>query len=88
MQFIPIFIHNYVSEFTVEAYCFAEGRCLFKQPGILAVSVTTYYWYPNYFVIIGVRGSSVSGRQVFDIRLLALYAPVSSSLAPFCWWHY
>ena len=23
---------NYVSQFTVEAYCFADGRCLFKQP--------------------------------------------------------
>ena len=23
---------NYVSQFTVETYCFADGRCLFKQP--------------------------------------------------------
>ena len=23
---------SYVSQFTVEAYCFADGRCLFKQP--------------------------------------------------------
>ena len=22
----------YVSQFTVESYCFADGRCLFKQP--------------------------------------------------------
>ena len=22
----------YVSQFTVETYCFADGRCLFKQP--------------------------------------------------------
>ena len=24
--------HNYVSQFTVETYCFADGWCLFKQP--------------------------------------------------------
>ena len=24
--------YNYVSQFTVETYCFADGRCLFKQP--------------------------------------------------------
>ena len=23
---------SYVSQFTVETYCFADGRCLFKQP--------------------------------------------------------
>ena len=23
---------NYVSQFTVKTYCFADGRCLFKQP--------------------------------------------------------
>ena len=23
---------NYVSQFTVDTYCFADGRCLFKQP--------------------------------------------------------
>ena len=23
---------SYVSQFTVETYCFANGRCLFKQP--------------------------------------------------------
>ena len=23
---------NYVSQFTVETYCFPDGRCLFKQP--------------------------------------------------------
>ena len=25
-------IRHYVSQFTVETYCFADGRCLFKQP--------------------------------------------------------
>ena len=24
--------NNYVSQFTVETYCFADGRCLLKQP--------------------------------------------------------
>ena len=24
--------YNYVSQFIVEAYCFADGRCLLKQP--------------------------------------------------------
>ena len=26
------FMVNYVSQFTVETHCFADGRCLFKQP--------------------------------------------------------
>ena len=30
---------NYVSQFTVETYCFADGRCLFKQP-----QSVIYYW--------------------------------------------
>ena len=25
-------VDSYVSQFTVETYCFAAGRCLFKQP--------------------------------------------------------
>ena len=27
-----ITLFNYVSQFTAEKYCFADGRCLFKQP--------------------------------------------------------
>ena len=30
---------NYVSQFTVETYCFADGRCLFKQP-----QSVIYHW--------------------------------------------
>ena len=30
---------NYVSQFTVEMYCFADGRCLFKQP-----QSVMYHW--------------------------------------------
>ena len=29
----------YVSQFTVETYCFADGRCLFKQP-----QSVIYHW--------------------------------------------
>ena len=29
----------YVSQFTVEAYCFADGWCLFKQP-----QSVIYHW--------------------------------------------
>ena len=35
--FLPM--HNYVSQFTVETYCFADGRCLFKQP-----QSVLYHW--------------------------------------------
>ena len=28
----PVSSSFYVSQFTVETYCFADGRCLFKQP--------------------------------------------------------
>ena len=31
--------NNYVSQFTVETYCFADGRCLFKQP-----QSVLYHW--------------------------------------------
>ena len=30
---------SYVSQFTVETYCFADGRCLFKQP-----QSVVYHW--------------------------------------------
>ena len=30
---------HYVSQFTVETYCFADGRCLFKQP-----QSVIYHW--------------------------------------------
>ena len=30
---------NYVSQFTVETYCFADGRCFFKQP-----QSVLYHW--------------------------------------------
>ena len=30
---------NYVSQFTVETYCFADSRCLFKQP-----QSVIYHW--------------------------------------------
>ena len=30
---------NYVSQFTVDTHCFADGRCLFKQP-----QSVIYYW--------------------------------------------
>ena len=30
---------SYVSQFTVETYCFADGRCLFKQP-----QSVIYHW--------------------------------------------
>ena len=30
---------NFVSQFTVETYCFADGRCLFKQP-----QSVLYHW--------------------------------------------
>ena len=30
---------NYVSQFTVETYCFADGQCLFKQP-----QSVIYHW--------------------------------------------
>ena len=32
VHFHTKYIFNYVSQFTVETYCFADGRCLFKQP--------------------------------------------------------
>ena len=32
-------VHYYVSQFTVETYCFADGRCLFKQP-----QSVIYHW--------------------------------------------
>ena len=32
-------IVDYVSQFTVETYCFADGRCLFKQP-----QSVIYHW--------------------------------------------
>ena len=35
----PIRLVNYVSQFTVETYCFADGRCLFKQP-----QSVIYHW--------------------------------------------
>ena len=31
--------HNYVSQFTMETYCFADGLCLFKQP-----QSVIYHW--------------------------------------------
>ena len=31
--------NHYVSQFTVETYCFADGRCLFKQP-----QSVMYHW--------------------------------------------
>ena len=37
-SYITIF-HSYVSQFTVETYCFADGRCLFKQP-----QSVIYHW--------------------------------------------
>ena len=33
------FSNHYVSQFTVETYCFADGRCLFKQP-----QSVLYHW--------------------------------------------
>ena len=33
------FSRNYVSQFTVETYCFADGRCLFKKP-----QSVIYHW--------------------------------------------
>ena len=30
--FISLLCYFYVSQFTVETYCFDVGRCLFKQP--------------------------------------------------------
>ena len=35
---VTLFAH-YVSQFTVETYCFADGRCLFKQP-----QSVIYHW--------------------------------------------
>ena len=32
-------LHCYVSQFTVETYCFADGRCLFQQP-----QSVIYHW--------------------------------------------
>ena len=32
-------VNYYVSQFTVETYCFADGRCLFKQP-----QSVIYHW--------------------------------------------
>ena len=32
-------VHLYVSQFTVKTYCFADGRCLFKQP-----QSVIYHW--------------------------------------------
>ena len=32
--------NNYTSQFTVETYCFADGRCLIKKPR----SVIIYNW--------------------------------------------
>ena len=32
-------LHFYISQFTVETYCFADGRCLFKQP-----QSVIYHW--------------------------------------------
>ena len=32
-------VNCYVSQFTVETYCFADGRCLFKQP-----QSVIYHW--------------------------------------------
>ena len=37
--YATIYITNYVSQFTVETYCFADGRCLFKQP-----QSVIYHW--------------------------------------------
>ena len=34
-----VFGGYYVSQFTVETYCFADGRCLFKQP-----QSVVYHW--------------------------------------------
>ena len=34
-----VHVHIYVSQFTVETYCFADGRCLFKQP-----QSVIYHW--------------------------------------------
>ena len=34
-----LLIRYYVSQFTVETYCFADGRCLFKQP-----QSVIYHW--------------------------------------------
>ena len=34
-----IHVYCYVSKFTVETYCFADGRCLFKQP-----QSVLYHW--------------------------------------------
>ena len=31
-EFIVSIKYFFVSKFTVETYCFADGRCLFKQP--------------------------------------------------------
>ena len=32
----------YVSQFTVEAYCFTDGRCLFKQPQSVIYHLNQY----------------------------------------------
>ena len=45
MRWMVFFVYSvrifyyYVSQFTVETYCFADGRCLFKQP-----QSVTYHW--------------------------------------------
>ena len=36
---IKILANYYVSQFTVETYCFADGRCLFRQP-----QSVIYHW--------------------------------------------
>ena len=37
--FFHLLKYNYVSQFTVETFCFADGRCLFKQP-----QSVIYHW--------------------------------------------
>ena len=36
---MSILSYCYVSQFTVETYCFADGRCLFRQP-----QSVIYHW--------------------------------------------
>ena len=38
-QMTSVSSYYYVSQFTVETYCFADGRCLFKQS-----QSVTYHW--------------------------------------------
>ena len=40
-RMIALLLCYYVSQFTVETYCFADGRCLFKQP-----QSVIYHWNP------------------------------------------